>query len=144
MKITDYGAESLRISTFSGQPGILVLTDVFYPGWKAYVDGRETAVHRVNGLVRGIFLDRGRHEVVFAYRPASFTAGLYLLCLSLFVLLMAGLVKVAFRAPAPLNLWGFIWGRHREALAMVLMGISFFVYYSAVTRSEYSLLVTAE
>ncbi|HEY4708480.1 MAG TPA: YfhO family protein, partial [Thermodesulfobacteriota bacterium] len=50
-------------------------TDVFYPGWKAYVDGAGAEVYRVDGLVRGVFLKKGSHRVEFVYRPFSFMAG---------------------------------------------------------------------
>jgi hypothetical protein len=74
--IIEYGVNQVVIETESEKPGILVLTDVFYPGWKAYVDGRPTEVFRVDGLVRGVLIEEGRHTVVFSYFPDTFVAGL--------------------------------------------------------------------
>jgi hypothetical protein len=51
-------------------PGLLVLTDSWYPGWRATVDGAESAVVRADATFRGVVLDEGRHDVVFRYRPA--------------------------------------------------------------------------
>ena len=62
---------------------LLVLTDLFYPGWRASVDGREAAILRANAIFRGVWLDAGRHEVVFRFEPRSFYAGLAILAATL-------------------------------------------------------------
>ncbi len=49
------------------QPGFLVLSENYYPAWKAYVIGRETEIYRVNYTFRAVFLDKGHHEVRFVY-----------------------------------------------------------------------------
>ena len=56
--------------------GILVLKDIFAPGWRAWVDGQQARVLRVNGMFRGIEVSRpNAHLVVTEYRPSSFSAG---------------------------------------------------------------------
>jgi uncharacterized membrane protein YfhO len=62
---------------------LLVLTDLHYPGWRAYVDGQETRIHQTNGPFRGVTLDPGAHEVVYRYEPASVRIGLWMLLASL-------------------------------------------------------------
>jgi len=69
VRIEEYGANRIKISASLGSDRVLVLTDVFYPGWRAYVDKKEAKVYRVNGLVRGVFLKKGNHSVVFKYNP---------------------------------------------------------------------------
>jgi len=54
---------------------LLVMPDVDYPGWKATVDGRDVALHRVDYLLRGVVVPAGRHRVELRYAPASWTAG---------------------------------------------------------------------
>lgn len=56
-------------------PGFLVLSDTWYPGWKAYVDGAERPVLRANYAFRAVYLEAGRHTIRFIYRPASFRYG---------------------------------------------------------------------
>jgi uncharacterized membrane protein YfhO len=53
----------------------LVVSDVYYPGWKAYVDGMETRIYQTDLLLRGIPLSPGSHRVRFAYRPMALYLG---------------------------------------------------------------------
>jgi membrane protein YfhO len=57
------------------RPGLMVLTDSYFPGWKAKVDGRDVPVERVDYMLRGVRLTLGAHEVEFRYEPASFRIG---------------------------------------------------------------------
>lgn len=74
--IKEYHPDQVIIKADLENPGVLVLTDVFYPGWQAFVDNRQVKIYRVNGLVRGVLLEGGNHTVIFKYFPQSFTAGL--------------------------------------------------------------------
>jgi hypothetical protein len=56
-------------------PGWLVLSDVWYPGWRAYVDGVSVSIYRANYLFRAVQLSAGTHEVEIVYRPTSFWLG---------------------------------------------------------------------
>ena len=54
---------------------MLVLTDLFYPGWQALVDGRPAQMYRADYAFRGVPVPGGTHVVEFRYRPVSFIAG---------------------------------------------------------------------
>lgn len=56
----------------------LYLSDSYYPGWRAYVDGKETKIYRANLAFRAVKVPKGRHTVVFKYVPMSFYIGLVL------------------------------------------------------------------
>jgi hypothetical protein len=62
---------TVTIDVESSQAGYLVLADSNYPGWRAFIDSRPTAIFTANFLFRGIDLPAGRHSVRFEYRPAS-------------------------------------------------------------------------
>ena len=58
-------------------PGMLVVSDGWWPGWTVQVDGRREVLYRVNGgLHRGVWLKPGKHLVEFVYWPSSLTGGL--------------------------------------------------------------------
>jgi uncharacterized membrane protein YfhO len=55
---------------------LLVLSEIDYPGWQAWVDGDPTPVQAAGGLLRAVGVGPGQHEIVFAYRPWSVVLGL--------------------------------------------------------------------
>ncbi len=63
-------------------PSLLVLDELFYPGWMAAVDGRRAEILRANVISRAVVIPPGLHAVVFSYRPVYFYAGLVLSLLS--------------------------------------------------------------
>jgi hypothetical protein len=60
------------------RPGVVVLAEVFYPGWRLTIDDVEAPIHRVNHLMRGAAVPKGRHRLVYRYEPRSFVIGLSL------------------------------------------------------------------
>ena len=60
------------------QPGYLVLTDTYYPGWQATVDGTPVEILPANHAFRAVPLDSGEHRVVFEYDPLSFRLGAWI------------------------------------------------------------------
>ena len=56
-------------------PALLVSSEVWYPGWQVTVDGTPRPYYRVDGVVRGVYLDPGAHVVEWQYRPASLRWG---------------------------------------------------------------------
>ncbi|MDP8215642.1 MAG: YfhO family protein [Candidatus Euphemobacter frigidus] len=57
------------------KPAMLVLTEIWYPGWEAKVDGEAVPLYRVNYLQRGVWLDRGSHGVELIFRPLAWRIG---------------------------------------------------------------------
>lgn len=73
--------DHLEMTVKCPQPGFLVLTDTYFPGWNAEVDGKPAEILRANYLFRAVRVEPGEHRVVFSYRPMSFTiAVLLFLC----------------------------------------------------------------
>ncbi len=75
VRITDATSLKVTLETESSSAGILVFTDSFYPGWKAYLDTKETEIFVVNLNQRGIIIPPGKHEVNFVFKSFSFTLG---------------------------------------------------------------------
>lgn len=83
-RITQYRNQRVTIHASLNAPGVLVLADSYYPGWRAYVDGDEKEILRANLFFRGVFLPAGEHVVEFCYQPRSFTIGLIISLLTVF------------------------------------------------------------
>jgi hypothetical protein len=64
-----------RIQVEAEGPGLLVLSEIYDPDWQAQVDGRDAEIVRADGILRGIYLEEGPHQVTFAYRPAGLWIG---------------------------------------------------------------------
>jgi hypothetical protein len=75
-QIVRYNSNDIVVRTQSSRDGFLVLTDSYYPGWKAYIDGQEQTILRADRLFRALPLKTGSHTVRFVYNPASFNLGL--------------------------------------------------------------------
>lgn len=66
----------VRVKAKASKASHLILTDECYPGWKAYVDGKEAQISRA-GVFRRVEVESGEHEILFRYEPASYRLGLY-------------------------------------------------------------------
>jgi hypothetical protein len=77
-RINEYTAERVVVETESAQPALLVLSDAFYPGWQATVDGAPAAIVPTNVLYRGVYVPAGAHTVIFTYEPTGWRSGLAL------------------------------------------------------------------
>jgi hypothetical protein len=73
--VTFYSPDKIVVQTGLNSPGLLVLSELWYPGWRAYDNGQEVKIHRVNYLLRSVYLEAGRHTVEFVYDPLSFKVG---------------------------------------------------------------------
>ena len=69
--ITSYTNTAVEIRVAVAKPSFLVLNDLYYPYWHAYVDGEETEILNANVLFRAVLLQPGEHEVVFRFEPLS-------------------------------------------------------------------------
>lgn len=65
-----------RIELQASGPGELVLSEIAYPGWRVFVDGKNKHSQPAYGLLRSVTLEAGKHEVVFLFRPLSVYLGL--------------------------------------------------------------------
>jgi hypothetical protein len=69
--VTDYGPTKVSINADMRCDGMVVLSDTYYPGWYARVDGQLAHIHEVNLALRGVPVARGMHTITFRYRPRS-------------------------------------------------------------------------
>ena len=82
-----YGWNRVDMVAQAKVPSMLLLNDIFYPGWRAYVDGQPATILPANLFFRAVPLGPGEHRVAFVYRPTHLTAGLWGMVVSAAVLL---------------------------------------------------------
>jgi hypothetical protein len=75
VQLIEHAPDRLAIRAEMACDGMVVLSDAFYPGWRARVDHRPAEIHQVNGAMRGVAVPRGRHTVTMRYRPVSVYLG---------------------------------------------------------------------
>ena len=100
--ITHYSADLIEMETAIDAAGWLILSEIWYPGWQATVNGTPVAVERVNGLLRGVYLaGPGEYNIRLVYRPRSVMWGNWIAGLSLSLVSLAGLGWIWFRSRRP-------------------------------------------
>jgi hypothetical protein len=68
MTVADKSPRKVIVEVSNG-PGRLVLNDLFFPGWRAFIDGSPVPIERVNGLSRGVHVPAAEGVVTFIYAP---------------------------------------------------------------------------
>ncbi|MBO0862100.1 MAG: YfhO family protein, partial [Chloracidobacterium sp.] len=107
-KVTRYEPQRIELQTENSQPGFLVLSEIYYSGWDAWIDGHRTPVERVNYLLRGLAVPAGDHRIEFVFRAHSFRTGAVCSLLGALILLLCAsnrtrrvLTKAESRLEAP-------------------------------------------
>jgi hypothetical protein len=73
--LLEHGADRLLIRAILSCPGMVILSDTYFPGWRARVDGKAAQIYEVNGAMRGVMVPAGLHTVTMRYRPVSVILG---------------------------------------------------------------------
>lgn len=80
----------VKVESESSTDAFLVLSDLFYPGWKATIDGQPAEVIRTNYVLRGLYVTPGKHSIEFRYEPIYLYIGGGISILGLLALLVVG------------------------------------------------------
>jgi hypothetical protein len=75
IRFRSYEADSMSMDVNTAGTALLVVSEVFYPGWKATVNGQPAEIHKTDGALRGILVAGGFSHVVMKYVPVSIYAG---------------------------------------------------------------------
>ena len=97
--ITAYEPNQLTYEVNSGKGGVVVFSEIYYPGWTATVDGQEQPLGRVNYVLRALQVKPGKHEVVLSFFPKSIdrTETIAYMAYVLLLLIIVALVWTAYR-----------------------------------------------
>lgn len=84
VQLGEHAPNAVRVQARMACKGMVILSDVFFPGWHATIDGNPAPIYEVNEAMRGVVVPAGNHTLTFRYRPFSVVAG--------FLLTLAGVV----------------------------------------------------
>jgi len=87
-EITYYSPNKITVSVNLENSGFLVLSEVWYPGWKAYDNEKEVKIYKTDYTLRSVYLEKGNHTVEFVYDPDSFKHGLNITLITLLGIVM--------------------------------------------------------
>ena len=96
VEITSYQPNEISYNVKSDNGGVVVFSEVYYPGWTATVDGSSVEVGRVNYILRAINVKPGTHKVVLTFKPSSVTATETIAYMG-YALLLAVLLLLVYR-----------------------------------------------
>jgi len=95
VEIVDSDVNGYRFRVETSIPGVLVVSQNFYPGWKAFINGRPASVFPADHALTGIAVPAGRYDVNFQFQPSSFKVGASLSIIV--VTVFGGLLASAWR-----------------------------------------------
>jgi hypothetical protein len=76
VRVVKYTSDRVALEAILERPGIVILSDVYYPGWSLTIDRQAAPVYRANRMMRGAAVGAGHHSLIYTFRPASFRIGL--------------------------------------------------------------------
>ncbi|MEX2301404.1 MAG: YfhO family protein [Bryobacterales bacterium] len=101
VEIRAYGPGSMEIEVDAALPGLLIVSESFYPGWEASINGDPAALHRANGALMGVAVAKGPSVVTMRYSPQSFRLGAWITGLTLLGVLVCSALKIkTFNEPS--------------------------------------------
>ena len=78
ISIQHSGNNSIALTAYSRDSSYLLLTDTYYPGWQATIDGKSAPILRANYAMRAVLLPPGLHTVMMRFDPLSFRVGMWI------------------------------------------------------------------
>lgn len=72
--LTSYAPNEMHYETDNANDGVVVFSEIYYPGWTATIDGQPAELGRANYVLRALKVPAGKHEIVLEFRPQSITA----------------------------------------------------------------------
>lgn len=97
INITEYSPNKVKINTETASDEILILADQYDEGWQAKIDGTKTKIAKANLILRAVKVPKGKHEIIFEYKPESFYNGLKISLAAFALITVLGLYFLKIR-----------------------------------------------
>jgi hypothetical protein len=97
-QVSHYEPDRIEVEASLPGVGLLVVSEIWYPGWRATVDGQDQPVERVADILRGVHVPQGTHHIVVMYDPASVRWGGRLSLVAWLIVVIGNIAWFFFRA----------------------------------------------
>ncbi|TAN13952.1 MAG: hypothetical protein EPN37_12615 [Chitinophagaceae bacterium] len=96
VQLTHYSLNDMQYASDNTQNGLAVFSEIYYPaGWKAYIDGKESPIIRVDYAFRGLVIPAGKHQIEFKFHPKTYFLGQEISGISSIILILLVLAGLA-------------------------------------------------
>lgn len=75
VEVTMFKPDSVEMKVAAPADSLFIASEVWYPGWKAYIDGKATKIFRTNYLLRGVVMPKGEHTLLMKFSPPLYVLG---------------------------------------------------------------------
>jgi hypothetical protein len=103
--VISYEPEEIVFRASASSPGLMVASEMYEEGWKAYVDGKEVPIYQTNATLRGVVVPAGEHVVTMRYEPSSIFWGLRITIVTSLLMLAIWGWGVVERNREPIERW---------------------------------------
>jgi hypothetical protein len=100
IKLEEHKPNYLKYSATNANDGFAVFSENYYEGWKATIDGKETDIHRVDYVLRGLAIPKGKHTIEFKFEPQVVKTGSTIALISSILMLLVVIGVVYFEQKA--------------------------------------------
>jgi uncharacterized membrane protein YfhO len=100
VSIIRYEPQRVELKASLSKPGLVILADTYYPGWRLTIDEESAPIYRANRLMRAACVSAGEHRLLFTYEPTSFRIGAVISTVGLLAFFFLGW-RLIRNAPAP-------------------------------------------
>lgn len=91
VKVQERSSSRIRVLVVGAGSSMLVISQAFYPGWDARIDGKKAAIVPIDGVIQGVMVPNGEHVIELNFVPRSFVLGCAVTLLAIFILLITPL-----------------------------------------------------
>ena len=95
--LTNYAPNELQYKVSSNTGGIIVFSEIYYPGWTCTVDNKSVEIGRVNYVLRAINIEKGNHNIVLSFKPQSVETTETIAYIALILLALCSLAAIIFK-----------------------------------------------